>query len=157
MGMMSLKAICNSKEMEPWSVGGTYDRPIARRIIEGAGIPRGTFANYKIGMATVSFNVPDDELKSVMNPQSHAALMEFYEREKSARTLSLRVKRTGKYLLYRTERLVGRKLKEMGVIDNAPSSFDPPHQRIPSHASFLFPWAARLMKDKYIAALKKGG
>jgi hypothetical protein len=33
--------------MRPWDVGGRYNRPIARRIIESAGIPRGTFAVHK--------------------------------------------------------------------------------------------------------------
>ena len=36
-----------SPEMKPWDVGGRYNRPLARRIIEGAGIPRGAFAVHK--------------------------------------------------------------------------------------------------------------
>jgi hypothetical protein len=36
-----------SPEMKPWDVGGRYNRPLARRIIETAGIPRGTFAVRK--------------------------------------------------------------------------------------------------------------
>jgi hypothetical protein len=33
--------------MRPWSVGGSYDRPIARRIIEQAGVPRKEFGERK--------------------------------------------------------------------------------------------------------------
>jgi hypothetical protein len=33
-------AISNSEEMRPWSLGGSYDRPICRRILEEAGVPR---------------------------------------------------------------------------------------------------------------------
>lgn len=40
-------AISRSAELAPWSVGGSYDRPIPRRIIEEAGIPRGSFATAK--------------------------------------------------------------------------------------------------------------
>lgn len=40
-------AISNSDQMKPWSVGGDYDRPIARRILEEAGVPRGSFGKRK--------------------------------------------------------------------------------------------------------------
>jgi hypothetical protein len=40
-------AISRSAEMRPWSVGGDYDRPIPRRIVEEAGVPRGSFADVK--------------------------------------------------------------------------------------------------------------
>lgn len=33
--------------MRPWSVGGSYDRPIARRVGEEAGIPRHLFGTLK--------------------------------------------------------------------------------------------------------------
>jgi hypothetical protein len=39
--------------MQPWSVGGKYDRPIARRILETAGVQRGTFARRKRAIAIV--------------------------------------------------------------------------------------------------------
>jgi hypothetical protein len=42
-----LYALNHSPEMRPWDVGGRYNRPIARRIIESAGIPRGAFAVHK--------------------------------------------------------------------------------------------------------------
>ncbi len=36
-------AITRSAEMQPWSLGTKYDRPIPRRIVETAGIPRAAF------------------------------------------------------------------------------------------------------------------
>jgi len=45
--------ISHLPEMGPFSVGGDYDRPIARRIIEEAGVPRGVFARSKKGMALI--------------------------------------------------------------------------------------------------------
>jgi hypothetical protein len=42
-----LRRISVSAEMRPWSVGGDYDRPIPRRIVEEAGIPRDWFAQAK--------------------------------------------------------------------------------------------------------------
>ena len=34
-----------SDEMAPWSLGNDYDRPIPRRIVEEAGIPRALFGH----------------------------------------------------------------------------------------------------------------
>ncbi len=39
--------ITESCEMDPWRMGNTYDRPIARRIAEEAGIPRQLFGQSK--------------------------------------------------------------------------------------------------------------
>ena len=41
--------ITMSDDLKPWSIGGEYDRPIARRIIEEAGIPRQLFGQVKKG------------------------------------------------------------------------------------------------------------
>lgn len=43
----AIQRITRSKEMAPWSVGGDYDRPIARRIVEEAGVPRDLFGQHK--------------------------------------------------------------------------------------------------------------
>ncbi len=43
----ALRRISCSAEMRPWSVRGSYDRPIARRIGEEAGIPRHLFGTLK--------------------------------------------------------------------------------------------------------------
>jgi hypothetical protein len=45
----AIRAITESKTMDPWSVGGSYDRPIARRIAEEAGVPRHLFGQSKKG------------------------------------------------------------------------------------------------------------
>jgi hypothetical protein len=42
-----------SDEMKKWTLMNDYDRPIARRIIESANVPRGTFANRKTFTAKV--------------------------------------------------------------------------------------------------------
>lgn len=43
----SVAAISGSDEMRPWRVGTAYDRPIPRRILEEAGIPRDAFGTRK--------------------------------------------------------------------------------------------------------------
>jgi hypothetical protein len=39
--------ISQSLEMRPWRVGGHYDRPIPRRLVEEAGVPRRSYAKEK--------------------------------------------------------------------------------------------------------------
>ena len=51
--VFALHEIAQSDEMRPWRVGGDYDRPIARRILEEAGIPRGTFGVRKAASAAI--------------------------------------------------------------------------------------------------------
>ncbi len=41
--------ITESSEMDPWRLGNSYDRPIARRIAEEAGVPRHAFGQSKMG------------------------------------------------------------------------------------------------------------
>ena len=45
----ALNRISRSRAMAPWSVGGDYDRPIARRILETRGVPRESFGQRKMG------------------------------------------------------------------------------------------------------------
>ncbi|GJL83782.1 MAG: hypothetical protein DHS20C01_34160 [marine bacterium B5-7] len=45
----ALYRVSHSKEMAPWKIGGNYDRPIPRRLVESAGIPRDWFGQIKIG------------------------------------------------------------------------------------------------------------
>ncbi len=46
-----LLRISRSADMSPWRIGGDYDRPIARRIVEQAGVPRTLFGMQKMGGA----------------------------------------------------------------------------------------------------------
>jgi hypothetical protein len=45
--MYNVEGISHSDEMRPWVLGTDNDRPIPRRILEDAGVPRGTFADHK--------------------------------------------------------------------------------------------------------------
>lgn len=53
IGGLHSEAICritHAEEMKPWKLGtGYYDRPIARRIAEEAGVPREYFGHWKLG------------------------------------------------------------------------------------------------------------
>jgi hypothetical protein len=50
-----IKKLANSDEMRPHSIGGPYDRPIARRIVEEAGISRDMFGQIKKAISILAF------------------------------------------------------------------------------------------------------
>jgi hypothetical protein len=55
-----VRRISLSAEMSPWRLGGDYDRPIPRRILEEAGVPRGIFARAKRGIWEATYELPYD-------------------------------------------------------------------------------------------------
>lgn len=57
-----IAAISNGVEMEPWMIGGSYDRPIPRRIAEEAGVPREWFGMLKKASSAPFYH--DDALDS---------------------------------------------------------------------------------------------
>lgn len=58
--LSAIHGISTSQEMTPWRLGGTYERPIARRILEEAGVPRGIFGVTKGASAYYRFGSPAD-------------------------------------------------------------------------------------------------
>jgi hypothetical protein len=51
-----IRRIGRSAEMKPWSVGSGYDRPICRRIVEEAGVPREWFGQAKKAASVLLFD-----------------------------------------------------------------------------------------------------
>jgi len=43
----SIRAVSRSRELAPWHTGSYYSRPICRRILEEAGVPRDAFGRWK--------------------------------------------------------------------------------------------------------------
>ncbi len=71
MGVRQLKeinAITNSAEMKPWDVPGNYSRPICRRIVEEAGIPR-----HQFGMSKKAASVLFKRRGQTLTPAAHKA------------------------------------------------------------------------------------
>jgi hypothetical protein len=56
-------AVSRSGEMEPWRVNKRYDRPISRRIVESAGVPREAFGFLKSGIFTVAIRPKHPDLR----------------------------------------------------------------------------------------------
>jgi hypothetical protein len=68
-----------SPELAPWSIGGDYDKPIARRIAEEAGLPRHLFGQVKKGGYERKSYVPDRSFRRwlprfLLHPRNRALL-----------------------------------------------------------------------------------
>ncbi len=50
-----IRRIGHAEEMRPYRIGGKYDRPIPRRILEEAGVPRSLFGQEKKMVSTLVF------------------------------------------------------------------------------------------------------
>ena len=83
-----IQAISNSADMAPWSVGGSYDRPIPRRIAEEAGVPREVLGQAKREI-TQPFKVYCSNLEEAMTGPAWRDLLA-YQREFTAEPGPLR-------------------------------------------------------------------
>jgi hypothetical protein len=103
----SIHRISNSSEMRPWSIGSEYDKPIPRRLLEEAGVERGSFAAAKKAVAIVA---REEGFEQTMTPESFADLKRFVRRHRSLRLAAKLRWYRGVYYLARANRAVNRKL-----------------------------------------------
>lgn len=72
----SLHRISNSHAMRPWRIGNPhYDRPIPRRLVEEAGIPRRMFGHRKRAVTQPFYH--NEPLQRIMSEQSYRDFLDF--------------------------------------------------------------------------------
>ena len=71
-----INAISKSNEMRPWTLFNEYDRPICRRTLEEAGVPRNLFGQKKRAAGVYFY---DEGLMKTMTPKSYQSYMRFIE------------------------------------------------------------------------------
>jgi hypothetical protein len=94
----SVYRISGSKEMEPWWTGRHYDKPIARRLIEEAGVDRGMFG---VAKKTVAVVAGEEGFERTMTPTSFADFSRFVAAHQTVRVAA-------KLRLYRAAQLLAR-------------------------------------------------
>jgi hypothetical protein len=140
--------ISTSGEMRRWSVGGDYDRPIPRRILEEAGIPRGWFAKGK--RATIADN-PFKRFDA--KRASHRELRAFAESvQPAAQKLFLkvmhRVHRADAFVTRWAERIA----RALGADLRLYAHIHERHRIQPTFAAFSFQWGIEKIRRRYAAA-----
>lgn len=134
----SIHNISTSKEMEKYSVGGNYDRPIPRRMLEEKGISRNMFGMKKTG---AGFNYRYDNLNRVkkrMSPHSFESFQTFYKSNKTYNVSTL--KYMSRYLWSSRKQYINYALNKSNLKYRL---YDEQNDDIsnPGAPSYLFPWA----------------
>jgi hypothetical protein len=138
----SVNAISNSAEMRPWSVGGYYDKPIARRILQEGGFAHGEFGTSKRA-ATALMHVYGEAL---MAPTSVASMRAFAAAEGHTVDLSPRRRPT------RFDRGLIKLFRKIGL-DALARPFAEGQRTIVQHrpgtGSLLFRWGVAHTRERY--------
>ncbi len=149
----SIHAISNSREMSRYSIGGTYDRPIPRRILEERGIDRGMFGIHKSG---AGFNYRYDSMKRIRSRMAPLSFESFYSFYKANRRKGFRVLIRWVEYLWRAKNIyIAFFLNRLGITA--------PYGRVrcdqtpnPGIPSYLFNWGIYVMMNRYKTAMNGG-
>ncbi len=140
--MDAIREISFSEEMAPYRIGGNYDRPIPRRILEEAGVPREAFGQRKIGGAYEYIHTDRD--LSEASRDDYVAWFREQTVPRRARA-RIRIQRP----VEKAERRVRQHLDRLtgGRVQLAP--LVPYRWRISARRGYLFHWAFERMRDRY--------
>jgi hypothetical protein len=132
--------LSHSPEMKPWVMGRPYDKPIPRRILEEAGVPRGTFGELKRAIsASIHVDGP-----AALSPASVSSLGAFAAAEGREVRFERRSFPTWRRALLKATRKLGaesvawqieRRKIALGVME-------------PAFGSLLFRWAVSVVRPR---------
>lgn len=154
-----LYAVANSAEMAPWSVGSLYDRPIARRIVEEAGIPRDLFGQKKRAAGVV---VTAEGIAGTMTAPSLADFERFvaerWDLRKSVKVHALKLVKSLAYVNQGAATVVRRLAHKSGVqLPRVPflipRKLDMLAYGYVGRESLLFHWGVEKLTARYRAAI----
>lgn len=142
----SLYDIANSDKMSEWQMNNNYDRPIPRRIVESAGVPREWFGIQKRG---AGFSYHFDWMKRIVSRMSPKSGNDFsaYVRKHRKPYIIQKIRffiKTYKVYLNR----IGLKIKSDDIeqLSSTPN---------PMAARYLIPWAGEHILKQYKQILER--
>lgn len=148
-----LYRISNSDAMAPWSVGGDYDRPIPRRILEERGLARDSFGRDKHGAGFFYAYDWKGRILRRMSPRSAESFAQYVDAHRSAPPLSAVLRYSWANRAVYTSALT----RKLGLSPAAQTDRAAIEKRNsipnPFAARFLIPWAGERMIAAYRDAL----
>ncbi|HEY7205106.1 MAG TPA: hypothetical protein VIA61_12455 [Methylomirabilota bacterium] len=148
----AIHAISNSDELRPWALGTAYDRPIARRLVEEAGVPRELFGQSKKAAALplVHVHQDDPDLAEMLSPQALAELIDFIGDKPLFSGWRDRAEHVATQWLYRVKPRLGR-VPAIGRLANRLAAHDAfeRHFKARTPNVHLFAWAMSRMRARY--------
>jgi hypothetical protein len=153
--------ISNSAPLAAYSVGGSYDRPICRRLLEQAGVPRELF-----GMAKKAAAVGFVWNPALLHGSSRTAFMRFVRRQgmlasyvgdRAIFHLSGPAGRLLRNAVRADEKLLGGRIGigRMRHVHALKLWFERFHMGTSRYGNLLFLWSISRMKDNYKDALRE--
>jgi hypothetical protein len=135
--MADISAISSSAEMAPWSLPQDYDRPIPRRIVESAGVPRGLFGQRKRAQVRFYGDPTDPELRAEFRAYLASTLRHLRPRL----TLIELLHSADHALMFLVRRALGLRETPSVLRRIAPHHFD--------RRSLIFVWAADSLAARF--------
>lgn len=141
--------ISQSEEMRPWMLGNQYDRPLARRLAEEAGLPRLGFGMVKQGSGHV--HLTSDELFSPAGWRHYQEFLSVLVTGPRRRVIAYWKARVRLcHALWRTMGCYGFRPRRIGPISRHFLFFLGNHPRvIPWPGFFLFQWSFERLRGRY--------
>lgn len=144
--------ISRSDEMRPWSIGGEYDRPIGRRIVEEAGVPREMFGIKK--SATLNF-----PLRSTrdLSESSRNALRSFLR----SQSMTAKLRRASSRALVKMRSAFEAGARGLGGPESSlgrlAASLIPIPERFQGYDEIAFStaWAHTVIRERYASAVEQ--
>ena len=158
-GLLSRKAlykINHSYEMRPYWLGTNYDRPIARRIVEEAGVPRHLFGQKKKA-ASVLLN-RNGNLKKYMKKESYDSFLEYYKNDIKKRNIIKHYYFSVMYALYNCNAWVASNINKIFDIAKIrivfPQIISVKYSESPGQPSCLVHWGIENIRHRYLISSK---
>lgn len=143
----SIQQIAQSNEMDDWSLGNNYDRPIPRRICEDAGVAREMFGMNKHGAGIILRYDWGSRAKSRMSAIAAASFGEYVKKNRR-----LHFRETVRYF-WRAKNIY---LNRLGLKIHDDESYTCKSQIANATIiRYLIPWAGEIVQNKYRKALQE--
>ncbi|HEY1328362.1 MAG TPA: hypothetical protein VGI14_15580 [Casimicrobiaceae bacterium] len=144
----AIRDIATSAEMRPWSVGGTYDRPIPRRIGEEAGLARDAFGKRKAASSHSHLNDASRFARSSLE-RYRAFVREQHAGVSASEVDRWRARAERRQRFWDTLRPRQRYVRSNAVLRRFPFVLNAPPIPIPWDFMFTFQWTAATVRERY--------
>jgi hypothetical protein len=157
MNYPAIHRITISEEMKPYAIGGNYDRPIPRRILEERGVERSMFGQKKVGLLPVYLGSSKTGLRNKMSYPSYVSFENYYQRHRKERSLFRNMFHAwmyGSFILY--SRILFKVFRRKDLIKYLGCPVPEKFRKSPFRRSFLFHWGISMIKGRYDVGYRKG-
>lgn len=147
----SIYAISNSHQLSPWALGTDYDRPIPRRLLEEAGVPRSAFGRTKKAITQPLWLT--EALEDVFSPTSFVDFAAFVSSVDMFESPIERAAFRAMRLVYETNLRINWRLQSLGkrlgfTIDERPAVSER-YSRDRGPSSLTFHWGVQRLLARY--------